>query len=595
MWRPIKSSKSRNRPSERAQPRPAAPELLPTLLFWIGAAAVLAGILAVYSPCLSFPFILDDNRFIGDRRIQFPGHMGEYFASGAWAQFAGGPVSFYRPVFLLWVRANFILNETSSWGWHLLSVLKHVSVAVLLGLLVWRLLRNRVAALMGGALFALHPAHTESVAWVTVPDPLMSGAVLGSLLLYLKYRDYPSQRGARLSPGAEEKAGSKKGGRKARKTIPTPARSEPRNARPSVVWLAGSAVLYFAALLVKETAIVALLILLGAALLVRNAGAGVAAGFRSRVLRALRDMPPFVAATVTYFLLRMHALGGRVVAPTQHWPWTTVLLSWPATLWFYVKVLAWPVRFRAFGDPTRADSFSVDGVLLPGLAVCCAVALVAMGLFRGWKRTRRNLSGQEATSAECALVLGALMVVLPLVPALNLNGLNPDDYLHGRYAYLPLAGLMLLAATGWHLAAKGRTLLLVVAGLVVIAFAALTVAQEGAWSSDMSVFTEGQRNAPRNMFVARNLVRAHVQEALGWDVAGRCDEALPVFENAIRQYPEDWYGWAGLGDCLDQLNELPRAEQALHRAADLAHEPRVSERWREVREKLENRTARPGQ
>ena len=43
--------------------------------------------------------------------------------------------------------------------------------------------------LMASALFALHPAHTESVAWVTVPDPLMSAAVLGSVLCYLRYAD----------------------------------------------------------------------------------------------------------------------------------------------------------------------------------------------------------------------------------------------------------------------------------------------------------------------------------------------------------------------------------------------------------------------
>jgi protein O-mannosyl-transferase len=565
-------------------------ELLSPFLFWIGAAAVVAAILAAYRPSLNFPFILDDSRFIGDRRIQDPGHVGEYFASGAWAQFAGGPVSFYRPVFLLWARANFVLNEMSAGGWHLLSVLKHLSVAVLLGLLVWRLLRDRAAVLIAGALFALHPAHTESVAWVTVPDPLMSSAALGSLLLYLRYRDYPFPRGAALSCGAEEKGRGKKGGRKARKPISTDARAGHRNARGSIAWLAGSVMLYLAALLVKETAVVTLVLLFAAARLSQNG-----ASFRSRILCALREMPLFVAATVVYFLMRMHALGGRLVAATQHMSFGTVLLSWPATLWFYVKVLLWPVRLRAFGDPSRADWFSVDGVLLPALAVCCVMALLALGWSWAWRRAGRELPGQEAAGVECALMLGALLLVLPLVPALNLNGLNPDDYLHGRYAYLSSAGLMLLVATGWRLAGKGRTPFLVAAGSVAVAFAALTVSQEGAWSSDMAVFTEGQRTAPRNVFVARNLVRTHVQEALEWDVAGRCQQAMPVFESAIRQYPDDWYGWAGLGDCLDQLNDLPRAEQALHRAADLAHQPPVTARWQEVREKLDSRTARPGQ
>jgi hypothetical protein len=112
-------------------------------------------------------------------------------------------------------------------------------------------------------------------------------------------------------------------------------------------------------------------------------------------------------------------------------------------------VLIWPVQFHAFGDPSRADSFSVDSVLLPALAVCCAALLLACGLYWVWKRGERD-----------AALIGALLLLLPLVPALNLNGLNPDDYLHGRYAYLSSAGLALLIATGWHLATKWRTPLL---------------------------------------------------------------------------------------------------------------------------------------
>ena len=78
-------------------------------------------------------------------------------------------------------------RDESPWGWHLLSITKHLAVTALLGLLALRLLRDRVAALVAATLFALHPAQTESVAWVTVPDPLMSMGILGAVLLYLKW------------------------------------------------------------------------------------------------------------------------------------------------------------------------------------------------------------------------------------------------------------------------------------------------------------------------------------------------------------------------------------------------------------------------
>ena len=166
---------------------------------------------------------------------------------------------------------------------------------------------------------------------------------------------------------------------------------------------------------------------------------------------------------------------------------------------------------------------------------------------------------------------------------LNLNALNPGDFLHGRYTYLPLCGLMLLLATGWHLARKGGIAFLTVAALVALVFGVLIVKQEGAWSDDMTVFTIAHQNAPHNVPVARNLTRANVQIAIALDEQGRCDQAMPIFEQAIQEFPQDWYAWAGIGECLVKLNNLPRAEESLRHAADLSREPRVIEQWQHLR------------
>jgi tetratricopeptide (TPR) repeat protein len=176
---------------------------------------------------------------------------------------------------------------------------------------------------------------------------------------------------------------------------------------------------------------------------------------------------------------------------------------------------------------------------------------------------------------------------------LNLNALNPGDFLHGRYTYLPLTGLMILIATEWHLSTKRRAILLSVTGLVAVAFGVLTVRQESAWKDDLTLFTVAHQNAPHNEPVARNLVRARVQLALGLDEGGGCDQALPVFEDAIQQYPQDWFAWAGLGECSFKLNDLRKAEQSLRRAFELSHEPRVREEWQAVREKMGLASAPP--
>jgi hypothetical protein len=541
------------------------------------AVALVAVVFAVYSPALNFQFILDDHRFVGDPRLQSPGHVWEYFTSYVWAQASGGPNSFYRPLFLVWLRANFILSEMSPWGWHLLSVAKHAAVAVLLWLLAWKLLRDRVGALIAGTLFALHPAQTESVAWVTVPDPLMSAAALGTLLLYLTYAGRVSENG---QPSVERSR------KKSRRKIHGKSKNS-----PSVMWLIASAAACLSALMAKETAIVLPAVLFATALVApsgrpRTQETASGRGSGGPLVTAFRETLPFQGVTVFYLLLRLNALGGGLSPLTQHLPWSTVLLSCPAALWFYVKVLFWPVQPHAFADPNLATTFSLRGVLWPGLGVCCVLAVLVWACVWAWRRARRDLADREAAGVQRALLLGTSILVLPILLTLNLNALNPGDFLHGRYTYLSLAGLMLLLATGWRLAKRGRMVFLLAAGLVAVAFSVLTMKQEDAWKDDLTVFTVAHQYAPHNVPVARNLARAHVQVALRLDEAGRCDEAVPLFEQATKQFPQDWFAWAGLGECFFKLNDLPRAEQSLRRAADLSHEPRVTDVWQQVRAKM---------
>jgi protein O-mannosyl-transferase len=568
--------KSRRPVAQKSLPStPAAgPRLIISpLTTWVIAAVLTAGLFAIYSPALDFQFILDDHHFLNDPRLQSAGHVWEYFTSYAWAQIPGGPLSFYRPVFVLWLRLNFILAGMSAWGWHWLSIAKHSLVAVLLGLLAWKLLRDRVAALLAAVLFALHPAQTESVAWVTVPDPLVSAAALGSVLLYLAYRD-------RIHPeGPLHEAALKKKSRKhARKPGELPA-----------IWLIASAVACMTALMAKETAIVLPVILFAMAVTApshADAGPQKAAAVAHRTASALRETLPFLCATVIYLALRFHALDGRLSSRTQHLPLKTVLLSWPATLWFYLKVLLWPVKSGAFGDPSLADRFSLRAVFFPGVGVSAAVAILIWGCVWAWRRARHDLPEGEALGVQRALLLGMLILVLPILLALNLNALDPGDFLHGRYTYLPLAGLALLAAAAWHLAARQQKLWLAAAGLVVVGFAVLTIQQEGMWKDDLTVFTVAHEIAPHNAPVAQNLVRTHVQAALALDEEDRCDEAMPVFNESIEKYPQDWFAWAGRGECLFKLNDLPGAEQSLRRAFELSREPRVKEEWEQVRSRM---------
>jgi protein O-mannosyl-transferase len=543
-------------------------------LFVLVAMCLVAAVFAVYAQTLNFQFVVDDHFFTSDPRVQSSGHVWEYFSDYAWAEYDGGPATFYRPLFILWMRLNFILSGLSPWGWHLLSITKHVVVAVLLGLLAWKLLRDRFAALIAATLFALHPAQVESVAWVTVPDPLMAAGVLCTLLLYFRY--------AKGLPESEVKE------RKSRKGAQTK-----KAAQSSALWLMASATVCLVTLFAKETAILLPFVIFALALF-RPRGESAPIGpakskgadFGSRLAEALRQIVPFACVTVLYLLMRFNALGGKLSSQTQHLPWNTVLMSWPATLWFYVGVLLWPIRSHAFADPVLAEGFSVRGVLLPGLGVMCATAVLVGALFWAWRKAGRDLPPEGAVGVQYALLVGALLLVLPILLTLDLNALSPGNFLHGRYTYLPLAGLMLLVATAWRLARKYRLPLLCAVGLLSVVFAALTVSQEQQWSSDLTVLTVAHQNAPHNAPVAQALADARVHMAEQLDDDGRYSEALPVLEQVTVEYPQDWYAWAALADCFYHLNNLTEAEKSLHRAAELSHKPEVIQQWQALRAEM---------
>ena len=575
---PADASSRQVQPKKSALGRPASSKFgIESLKPFLWPALLTVIVFAVYSPSLKFGFILDDHRFTGDPRIQESGHIFDYFSNYVWAQFTGGPPSFYRPVFVLWMRISFVLAELSTWGWHFLSIAKHLLVGIVLWLLICRLVGNRVVAFVAAALFVLHPSHTESVSWVTVPDPLLTLALLLSLLFYLRHIESPASR--REIPV-----------KKSRKS------AQPE-AHGSGVWLIASVGAYFAALLAKESAIVFPALMLVLALSVD--GTGMASDTRSQSKR--HDARPsvflhlalFAVVSLLYLFIRWNALNGTLAPATQHLPASTIVLSWPVTLWFYVKAMLWPIKSYSFADPTLIDHFSARGVLLPLFALICCAGLLVTAIVWAWRASQNQLSEGEATKVRFGLIAGTLLLVLPLLLTLNLNALNPGDFLHGRYVYLPIAGLSILVAIGLRLASNLRVALLCVVCVLAVAFVPFTWLQEKQWSDDSAVFTKAHELAPNNRPVARNLADTRVRAALLIADEGQCSEAMPVFDEVNREFPDDWYTWAGRGICFVRMNDMVKAEDSFHHAADLSHDPTVIQQWQALRAQMGLSTSVP--
>lgn len=154
-------------------PRPLAEPLLALLLFGV--------IVAAYAPALTGAPVWDDDAHLTRAALQgWDGLWRIWFAPGATQQ--------YYPVLhsAFWVEHR--LWGAAATGYHLVTAAFHALSAILIVLLGQQL--GIRGAWVAGALFALHPVHVESVAWISEQKNTLSLTLaLLATLAWLRYDD----------------------------------------------------------------------------------------------------------------------------------------------------------------------------------------------------------------------------------------------------------------------------------------------------------------------------------------------------------------------------------------------------------------------
>jgi tetratricopeptide (TPR) repeat protein len=150
------------------------------------------GTLVVFLPAGRFGFVnFDDTDYITENPVV---KHGLTLTGVAWA-FNGFHVSNWHPVTWLSHMADCTLFGVNAGAHHFVNVLFHAANTALLFVLLWRLTQKIWPAAMVAALFAWHPLHVESVAWISErKDVLSTCFALLALLSYAKYVKENSRR-----------------------------------------------------------------------------------------------------------------------------------------------------------------------------------------------------------------------------------------------------------------------------------------------------------------------------------------------------------------------------------------------------------------
>ena len=467
-----------------------------------GFAETLACALAflIYIPTLGFQFVYDDEpQVIQNPAIHAWRYWPHYFTTHVWGElYPSIHGNYYRPLFLVWFRLNHALFGLRPPGWHFTTVLCHVISTYLVFVLLDRLSGKRGIALTGAVLFALHPVHIESVAWVSgVTDPLVTIFIVGSFLAYLRFH-----------------AG---GGRP---------------------WMALALVLFAAGLLEKETAIVlGPLVFLYAWIYTETSGR------LAPFVAALKSSLGFAVVSVLYLVLRAHVLHGlsHFVTPLTV---KTLLLTEPSVIWLYARHLIWPTGISAlYGLPYVKDPHA-KAFWIPALLLFLTLAVALWSV----KRLRdRKLAW-----------FGFWWMVIPILPVLWLRAYSEGDIAHDRYLYFPSIGFVLLVAMLLDQAFEDRLrarkgIQIAVVSILAAAYAIATFTQESYWATDLQLYQRAYSIAPRDNLIVNNLGSALFD-------AGYSNEAISFYLQVLNREPTYWISNYDLGFAYYKLGKFPQAE-----------------------------------
>jgi hypothetical protein len=172
--------------------------MLKYLLSWLRNNFTLAALLTVsfsiYAPSLSGDFIIDDIPQVRDNPyIRDISSIPRYFTKGLWENSALEITTEkrYLPMTLVPMLLNYQVWGNNPFGYHLFLLILHLANTFLVYALIRKIASvSAMAAAVGAAVFALHPAKVGSVAWIIGGvEPLVAFFLLGAMLAHRYYVD----------------------------------------------------------------------------------------------------------------------------------------------------------------------------------------------------------------------------------------------------------------------------------------------------------------------------------------------------------------------------------------------------------------------
>jgi len=544
---------------------------------WFVALALAALTSAVFWPVSRHGFIeLDDYKYILENPNVSAGLGGDGLR---WAFTSWGYEGNSDPLTWLSHMLDVSLYGLNPAGHHVTNLLLHMLNTVLLFTVLWRMTGFAGRSAFVAALFAVHPLHVESVAWVAERKDVLSAFFL--MLTLQAYERYVR--------------------------------------RPGLLWYVAVAFLFLLGLLAKPMLVTfpfVLLLLdgwpLGRVRFLDFRGGG--RGTRG-LGRCLGEKAPLLGLSIAASAVAYTAQSrGGALVESELLPLGQRAANAVWSYAAYVENMVWPAGLAVY-YPHPQDGLSAWQVILAVIGLATATSLA----IAGWRR-------------RPYLAVGWLWYIGTLVPVIGLiqfGGHARAD----RFTYIPLIGLLVIIAWGgqelaevWHFSRQAfagavavTAACAVVAGIQVTYWqdgetlfrSALTVttgnsvahgglgdalSNQGRLADAIVEYKKALEIHPKDYAIRQNLGntlaksgrfedaalqfrqvigfqptndRAYYALGLALFNLGRTGEAIGAFWEAVRINPQYWEAHVGYGNLLTTAGRLPEAAQSFQRALEL--------------------------
>jgi tetratricopeptide (TPR) repeat protein len=474
----------------------------------LGTCVFLAAItFAVFGQALRHEFVnYDDNRYVYENSTVTNGLT----HAGIARAFARGSLANWDPLTTISHMLDCQLHGLQPGGHHLTNVLLHAASTILLFLALLKMTGALWRSAFVAAVFAVHPLHVESVAWVSERKDTLSGFFF--MLTLWAYSYYVKS--------------------------------------PPKVWRYLLVMIFFACGLMSKSMLMTLpfvLLLLdywplGRFDELRGKGKGAAVLKNRMVLEKMPLLALMAGACVMAVVMQ-----GRAIKSFDEYPFGLRLANAVVSVAVYIRQMFCPAGLAVF--------YPYPSHGLPGLEVG-TVALMLAGISAAawhWRRT------------QPFLLTGWLWYVGMLVPVMGLLQIGAQAHAD-RYTYLPQIGLyvaLIWLAGGVGIGWRHRRLVLGgIACVVIAALGAAAFVQTSYWQDSEFLWKHTLACTTDNVIAHNNLGSFEYQQ-------GRTDEAVANFQKAVAIRPDFVDARCNLGSALLQQGRVDDAIAEFQKAAEL--------------------------